>query len=195
MHDMVNKVFDIKKYIIFEDEDIIGINKPSGVLTIPDGYQPNLPNLRDELLSEHGSIWVVHRLDKLTSGVVLFAKNKDSHKSLSVQFQNRQIRKKYIALMFGSPFWNKRTIDYPIRINGDHRHRTVTVQANGKRAVTKVENIRKYNSYSYVRVFPKSGYTHQIRCHLASIGHPIIGDNLYSLLRTKDSINEIFAFG
>jgi 23S rRNA-/tRNA-specific pseudouridylate synthase len=82
-------------------------------------------------------------------------------------------------------------MDYPIRINGDHRHRTIIDTKNGKNAYSKVEIIRKFNTYSYVQISPQSGYSHQIRCHLAAIGHPIIGDHLYNLLRIKNHNNQI----
>ena len=82
-------------------------------------------------------------------------------------------------------------MDYPIRINGDHRHRTIIDTKNGKNAYSKVEIIRKFNTYSYVQISPQSGYSYQIRCHLAAIGHPIIGDHLYNLLRIKNHKNQI----
>ena len=103
MKDIYNNFLCIKKYIIHEDKEIIVINKPEGLLTIPDGFQPNLPNLRDLLISKFGSIWVVHRLDKPTSGLLIFAKNCDSHKILNKQFQNREIKKSYLALVHGFP--------------------------------------------------------------------------------------------
>ncbi len=191
MNILSNCSLSIKKYIIYEDKEIIVINKPEGLLTIPDGFQPNLPNLRDLLISKFGSIWVVHRLDKQTSGVLIFAKDKNTHKMLSIQFQNREIKKSYLALVHGFPLWNQKIIDYPIQINGDRRHRTIVDMQFGKKALSKVEFIRKFNTYSYVQIYPESGYSHQIRCHLAAIGHPIIGDYLYNLLRFKDNENQI----
>lgn len=191
MNDLNSYYLSIKKYIIYEDKEIIAINKPEGLLTIPDGFRPDLPNLRDLLISKFGSIWVVHRLDKQTSGVLIFAKNKKAHKMLNTQFQNREIKKSYYALVHGFPHWNEMMIGYSIRINGDRRHRTIIDLQGGKKALSKVEIIRKFNTYSYVQIYPESGYSHQIRCHLAAIGLPIIGDHLYNLLRIKDHKNRI----
>ena len=99
MDALSSNIFFIKKYIIYEDKDIIAINKPEVLLSIPDGFQPSLLNIRDALISEFGAIRVVHRLDKLTSGVLIFAKNHYIHKFLNTQFQNREIKKRYIALV------------------------------------------------------------------------------------------------
>ncbi|MDO9545233.1 MAG: RluA family pseudouridine synthase [Pelolinea sp.] len=188
---MENPSFDpatLKKYIIHEDAMIVALNKPEGLLTIPDGYKKDLPNLRDLLQTIYGSIWVVHRLDKLTSGVIIFAKNRSVHKELNLQFQKRKIIKKYIALIHGFPFWEEKLIDLPIRMNGDRQHRTVVDLLNGKQAISKVEVVNKNKIFSVAQIFPNSGYSHQIRCHLAALGHPIIGDNLYCLLKHKDPI-------
>ena len=181
----------IKKYIIYEDEAIVALNKPEGLLSIPDGYIEVLPNLRDLLKEKYGSIWVVHRLDKLTSGVILFAKNRSTHKELSMQFQTRNIKKDYAALVHGFPIWKEKNVYLPIRVNGDRHHRTVVDLNSGKVASTYVKVINKYNTFSRVQIFPNSGYSHQIRCHLAALGHPIIGDNLYCFLRYK---NPSFSF-
>lgn len=186
---MINPLYEtaaIKKYIIYEDEAIVALNKPEGMLSIPDGYQEVLPNLRDHLKEIYGSIWVIHRLDKLTSGIILFAKNRSIHKNLCMQFQTRIIKKKYAALVHGFPIWEEKIIDLPIRVNGDRQHRTIVDIKSGKKAVTKVKVIYKNNTLSYVQIFPNSGYSHQIRCHLAALGHPIIGDNLYNYLRSRD---------
>jgi 23S rRNA-/tRNA-specific pseudouridylate synthase len=117
--------------------------------------------------------------------LLIFAKNSDSHKILNKQFQNREIKKSYLALVHGFQQWDEMMIDYPIRINGDRRHRKIIDPKNGKNAYSKVEIIRKFNTCSYVQISPQSGYSHQIRCHLAAIGHPIIGDHLYNLLWIK----------
>jgi len=125
MDNIFNFFFRIKKYIIYEDKKIIVINKPEGLLSIPDGFQPNLPNLRDVLISKSGSIWVVHQPDKQTSGVLIFAKDKNAHKMLNIQFQNREIKKSYLALVHGLPLCNEKIIGHPII--GDHSRKIPAV--------------------------------------------------------------------
>ena len=110
---------------------------------------------------------------------------------LNTLFQNREIKKSYFALVHGFQYWSEMMIDYPIRINGDRRHRTIIDMQNGKKVLSIIEVIRKFNTYSYVQIYPESGYSHQIRYHLAAIGHPILGDHLYNLLRARDHENQI----
>lgn len=166
--------------VLFLDEDLLGVNKPSGVLTIPDGYNPAAPHLRTLLESRFGRLWIVHRLDKETSGVVLLARNQSTHKSLSLQFENRLVHKTYHAIIIGSPPWQRLEIDIPLRVNGDRQHRTVPAQLTGKPASTTVEILNRYEGYCLIAAYPSTGYTHQIRAHLAASGFPILGDRLYS---------------
>jgi len=180
------------EYIIYEDENVIALNKPEGMLVIPDGYKNDVTNLRDTLTGRLGEIFVVHRIDKLTSGLVLFAKNKATHKRLNELFERRKIRKIYHALIFGIPLWTEKTISLPLRINGDRRHRTTVDLYHGKKAITDIKIIFGDRFFCGAQISPKSGYTHQIRAHLSAIGHPIIGDQLYCRLRSKDKNGGIF---
>ncbi len=165
--------------ILFQDSSIVVINKPSGLLTIRDGYHPEFENAKKKLDTIYGKVWTVHRLDKDTSGIVIFALTPSAHKILSIQFADRYVKKEYIALVHGVIFENDLAIDLPLRINGDRKHRTVVDQINGKPASTLLEVMQVQEQSTRIRVFPKTGYTHQIRCHLAAIGHPVLGDNLY----------------
>jgi RluA family pseudouridine synthase len=165
--------------VIFENDQVIVLNKPQGLLTIEDGYHPELPNLKSILKNHFGQIWTVHRLDKETSGVILFAKNSESHKFLNTQFSLRLVKKVYQAIAHGHPFWSEKTINYPLKTNGDRRHRTVIDMKDGKQSKTLLRVIGKSDLLSYLNVFPSTGYTHQIRSHCAAIGHPILGDKLY----------------
>jgi len=165
--------------VLFEDTDIIALNKPQGVLSIEGGYNPQEFNLRSFLREKYGDIWAVHRLDRLTSGVIVFAKNSRAHRILNEQFSNRTIKKEYRAVVHGSPFWEEKVITLPLLVDGDRKHRTIYEEKNGNAAETLVKIIAKQDTKSYLSIFPKTGFTHQIRSHLSLIGMPIIGDHLY----------------
>jgi len=165
--------------IIYQDEHIIAINKPSGLLSIPDGYTPDLPNLQSILKDKYGSVWTVHRLDKETSGVILFALSATAHKEMSALFELRKIRKNYRALVFGVNLDSHFIVDYPLRVNGDRRHRTVIDPEKGKPAQTEFVLQKQLDLTAIVDAFPLSGYTHQIRAHLAYHETPIVNDSLY----------------
>ena len=177
------EIQSLSEYIIFENIDLIALNKPEGLLSIPDGYNKEIPNLRDILRIEYRQIWVIHRLDKDTSGVIVFAKNAAMHKKLNHAFLNRKVRKKYTAFIHGVPFWHEKVISYPLLVNGDRRHRTIIDTRSGKPAKTVIKIIDKGKYVSKASLWPKTGLTHQIRSHLSHIGHPIIGDKLYDLQR------------
>lgn len=166
--------------LLFLDADILAVNKSAGLRTIPDGYDSSLPYLRQLLEEQYGKMWVVHRLDKDTSGVILFARNAKTHRHLNDQFEKHTIKKEYMALCHGVPCWEKKDITIPLRKNGDRQHRTVMDFKNGKNAITFLRIQKKLNLYTSFNVEIKTGITHQIRAHLAILGFPIIGDKLYS---------------
>jgi RluA family pseudouridine synthase len=171
--------------IIYADQEILVINKPSGVLSIVDGYHKDLPYLRTILEPDFGRLWIVHRLDKETSGVMLLARSPEAHKKLNQQFTQHSIKKQYISLVFGhcpAQF----TDDSPLLVNGDRRHRTIVEPATGKSASTEF-TIQEYFPVgcSLVSAFPKTGFSHQIRAHLLHLGFPILGDQLYT---TRESL-------
>lgn len=173
--------------ILFQDESIIAVNKPSGILTIRDGYNPDLPTVKSLLELDFGRCWIVHRLDKETSGILLVARNETAHRSLNLAFENHQIRKIYHALIFGFPKNKEFIIDFPLRIDGDRRHRTIVDFDQGKPAKSKITILNIFQDCCLAEIRPETGYTHQIRSHLASIGHPILGDRLYKKTNTNPS--------
>lgn len=168
------------EWLIYQDDFLLVVNKPSGLRTIPDGYNPDLPHLSGILTRQFGQLWTVHRLDKETSGILLFARNPDVHRHLNLQFDRREISKIYHAITAGSPLWQKMEIDLPLRVNGDRKHRTIIDQKQGKPATSTVEVLARYLQSSLLYIQPKSGYTHQIRAHLAAVGFPILFDPLYN---------------
>jgi RluA family pseudouridine synthase len=172
--------------ILWQDESIIAINKPSGMLCISDGYHAELPNLAGILKTTLGQIWIVHRLDKDTSGVILFARTAEIHRALSMQFADRKITKIYHAIIIGTPPWEMIQVNLPLRINGDREHRTIVDSKNGKPASTGFRVVGTISGYSLIEAIPHSGYTHQIRAHLSSIGLPLAGDKLYRQIGSKN---------
>jgi RluA family pseudouridine synthase len=171
--------------IIYQDETILVANKPAGLLSIPDGYAPNLPNLKKYLEGKFGSIWVVHRLDKLTSGLIVFARNAEAHRYLSLQFENRLVEKKYYCYVVGCPAWENFVTSFPLKVNADKKHRTLVDLEKGKPSKTAFSVVQMYTNVSYLEAIPYSGYTHQIRSHLFALGFPIFGDELYGFKETR----------
>jgi tRNA pseudouridine32 synthase / 23S rRNA pseudouridine746 synthase len=171
--------------IIFIDDSLLVVNKPSGLLSIQDGYNPDLPTVKNVLEPEYGRCWVVHRLDKETSGVFIMARTAEVHRILNDQFSEREVTKEYQSVTFGVFTEKAFRIELPLRIDGDRKHRTVVGPEKGKKAVTNISVLNMYKGFSFVTVKPATGYTHQIRAHLWAIDHPIIGDKLYTT--TSDS--------
>jgi tRNA pseudouridine32 synthase/23S rRNA pseudouridine746 synthase len=165
--------------VLFCDDALLVINKPAGLSTLPDGYDPSLPHIKSLLEQQLGRLWIVHRLDKETSGVLLLARSAEAHRSLNTQFEQHQVSKVYHALAIGDPGWKGKTVNLPLRLNGDRRHRTVIDPQNGKPAVTYFRVLERFPGYCLLEAKPETGRTHQIRAHLSSLGLPMVGDRLY----------------
>ena len=170
----------IEEKIIFEDDDYVVVNKDSGMLAIPDRYNKELPNLYDLLTEKYGKIFIVHRLDKDTSGVIIFAKNPEAHRDLSVRWEEGGVSKTYFALVTGRFDEAQGNINLPISPLKKKKGVMVIDKRNGKDAFTSYKVLEKYREYTYLEVTPKTGRTHQIRVHLAAIGHPLAVDPLYN---------------
>jgi RluA family pseudouridine synthase len=125
-------------------------------------------------------LWIVHRLDKETSGVLLLARSAEAHRSFNTQFEKHQVSKVYHALVVGNPEWQEQTVSLPLRPNGDRQHRTVIDQQSGKPAVTHFTVLERYGEYTLLEAVPETGRTHQIRAHLSALGLSIVGDKLYA---------------
>ncbi len=163
--------------IVFENDDFVAINKPAGLLTIPDRDQSER-SLKELLITKYGTIFTVHRLDKDTSGLVIFAKNETSHKYFSRLFEERKIEKFYMGVVHGSPENKQGTIDAPIAEHGVNKG-MMTVNRNGKPSQTSYEVLEANPHYSLVSFQLHTGRTHQIRVHSKNIGHPLACDPLY----------------
>ena len=167
--------------ILYQDGDLLVIDKPAGLRVVQDGYHPELPSIRALLDAQFGKVFIVHRLDKDTSGVLLVAKNAFVHRSLNLQFEKREVEKEYHAIVITPTGFPKHlTIDQPLRVDGDRRHRTVVDNEHGKPALTEFICIEPYSMVTLVKALPKTGYTHQIRAHAANAGFPLLGDRMYT---------------
>lgn len=164
--------------IIFENENFIAVNKPAGMLTIPDRHDETRLSLYKILLQQYGKIFIVHRLDRDTSGIILFAKNEASHKYFSQLFEKRNIEKIYLGILRGSLPENEGIINEPIAEDSFHKG-MMMVNKKGKPSVTEYKMLEDYGIYSLVQFKIHSGRTHQIRVHAKFIGHPVACDNLY----------------
>ncbi len=173
--------------IIFEDEVMLVVNKPAGMVVHPapghaKGTLVNALLSHCSDLSGIGGIerpGIVHRLDKDTSGVVLIAKNEVAHRFLANQFKNREIKKVYLALVRGIVKPASGIIESSIGRHKTNRKKMTATLNQGRQAETRYEVLETLGHFSYLRLFPKTGRTHQIRVHLDSIHHPILGDKLY----------------
>ena len=176
---------------IYVDDDIVVLNKRSGILIAADRYNPDAPRLDLIAQEEFGKLYAVHRIDKDTSGIIVYARNIEAQRNLSMQFEKRQVKKVYHALVYGHPLWETLTVDLPLLPDGDPHHRTVVSKRFGKHSVTDFRLIGSCGQFSWIEARPETGRTHQIRVHLAEKGFSIVCDPLYGGNQKPVRLSEI----
>lgn len=165
---------------IYLDSDILVINKPPQLLSIPDGYDPTLPHLKSILSPQYDKLWIVHRLDRDTSGLMILARSAEAHRHLNQAFRERKVRKIYHGLVTPTPDWQEKIIDSPLRVDVDRSHRT-RVDQGGKPAWTRCKVIKRFSDAALLEIEIQTGITHQIRAHLRALNTALLGDTLYQV--------------
>lgn len=166
--------------ILYEDSDLIMLNKPSGLLSVPDGYDPSLPHIKQVIEPSYGHVWLVHRLDKETSGLFLVARNAETHQIMNERFRLRKIEKVYHGLVTPAPAWREMDIQLPLQTNADRKHRTRVNEMSGKPAHSNCLVIKRYTMGVLMEIQIYTGISHQIRAHLRAYDLALLGDGLYS---------------
>ncbi len=174
--------------IVYEDKDLLIVNKPRGMVVHPaaGNYEGTLVNAllyhcKDSLSGINGVIrpGIVHRIDKNTSGLLMVAKNDTSHIGLSQQIKEHSFKREYAAIVHGCPKSDSGTVNAPIGRHRTDRKKMAVTPLNSKRAVTHFSVIEKFDKYTYIKCVLETGRTHQIRVHMASMGCPVLGDDVY----------------
>ncbi|MCW8825872.1 MAG: RluA family pseudouridine synthase [Gammaproteobacteria bacterium] len=167
--------------IIYQDDAILVLNKPSGLLSVPGRGEEKRDSLATRVQAEYADALIVHRLDMSTSGLMVMARNKQVHRQMSLLFQEKQVYKKYIAVADGIIETPLGEIDLPLLTDWPNRPKQKVDYELGKPSLTRFRVLEKNSSAQWTRVElePETGRTHQLRVHLLSIGHPILGDMLY----------------
>jgi tRNA pseudouridine32 synthase/23S rRNA pseudouridine746 synthase len=175
--------------ILFEDDDIIAVNKPEGMAAVP-LRRPDGRSLLEVLTAERKEkLHIVHRIDRDTSGLILFARNELAHRWLNRQFETRNVSKTYLAVVHGIVAEEEGSIDKPLRRFGSGR---VAVDSDrGKASLTEFRVLSRGNSFTLVEAHPYTGRQHQIRVHFYSIGHPVTGDPLYGRATPETGVTRL----
>ena len=166
--------------IIHADHELISVNKPSGLLSVPGKGEHLADCLITRVQAAFPGALLVHRLDRDTSGVMIFAATPHAQRHLGLQFEKRQTKKAYIARVFGRLEPKTGTVDLPLIVDWPNRPRQMVCHETGKQAQTDWKVLKAADDESRVRLFPKTGRSHQLRVHMLALGHPILGDPFYA---------------
>jgi len=179
--------------ILYSDDDLLVVDKPAELLAVPGRRPEHKDSLLTRLQQTHPEVLIVHRLDMSTSGLLILAKNPASHRHLSRQFEQRQVKKHYMAVIDGKPEQQTGQIDLPLICDWPNRPRQMVDHNQGKPAHT-AYRVRSYdpaNDSSRVELIPTTGRTHQLRVHMLALGHPILGDDLYGNATTLNKAERL----
>ena len=171
---------DVPLRIIYEDRAILVADKPSGLLSVPGKTEGRADCLETRLRRAYPGTLLVHRLDCDTSGVMIFARNKAAQGYLGQEFEKRRSKKTYVARVFGDLQPDSGQVDLPIGVDWPNRPRQMVDAVNGRAAVTDWVVLRRETGETRVHLFPLTGRSHQLRVHMLSLGHPILGDPIYA---------------
>ncbi len=177
--------------ILYIDAALLVIDKPAGLLSLPDGHDPTKPHLRSVLEPQAGRLWIVHRLDRETSGVMVLARSEEAHRELNRQFSDRGVSKIYHTLVSGVPAWDEIRADVPLRSEVGRRRRTVADRGKGKEAITQFRVLERFTHCALLEAQPKTGRRHQVWAHLYHLDHPILSDPLYGTGKRASMIDRL----
>ncbi|MGY5614760.1 bifunctional tRNA pseudouridine(32) synthase/23S rRNA pseudouridine(746) synthase RluA [Vibrio brasiliensis] len=166
--------------IVFEDEHILAVNKPSGLLSVPGRAAEHYDSMWSRLMENYPDVQVVHRLDMDTSGLMVFAKHKHAERALKKQFQYRLTHKVYYARVWGRVEQQEGVLDFPLICDWPNRPRQKVCYQDGKPSKTIFQVVKREEKTTIVRLLPVTGRSHQLRVHMQALGHPIVGDEFYA---------------
>jgi len=166
--------------VLYADAALLVVEKQAGLLSVPGRGEDKQDCLMARLLPEYPDARIVHRLDQDTSGLLVIARDADTHRELSRQFHDREVEKIYIALALGHPAENGGTVDLPLRYDPPSKPRHVVDPAEGQSALTEWKVVSRQPGFTRVSLVPHTGRTHQLRVHMQALGHPLLGDTLYA---------------
>jgi tRNA pseudouridine32 synthase/23S rRNA pseudouridine746 synthase len=170
----------LRHEVIYADAALLVVDKPAGLLSVPGRGEDKQDCLIARLQADYPGARIVHRLDHDTSGLLVIARDADVHRELSRQFHDREVEKRYIALVLGHPASDGGRIELPLRYDPPTKPRHVVDHDGGQPALTEWQRLEQCEGHARVALVPHTGRSHQLRVHMLALGHPILGDSLYA---------------